>query len=149
MNTSCSPKDFILSSSPIRNHFLLWMSQDALKEEMLCGIFARFLPGSFRWEWGFTHPSQNKQLATLVHCKCLKTLRCQWGALDADVPGEVSCGVSAAMDDVPFTNLTGTCLVWGLILPHPSVAIQSGSWSELKLEPLTVVTFEKAAVKTL
>lgn len=49
------------------------------------------------------------------------------GALDADVPGEVSCGVSAAMDDVPFTNLTGTCLVWGLILPHPSVAIQSGS----------------------
>lgn len=74
------------------------------------------------------HPSIPKQAtATLVHCKCLKTIRCQWGALDADVPGEVSCGVSAAMADVPFTYLTGTCLVWGLILPHPSVAIQSGS----------------------
>lgn len=63
------------------------------------------------------HPSIPKQAtATTVHCKCLKNIHCQWRAPDADVPGEVGCGVSVAMDDL-FPDLTGTCL------PHPLMAV--------------------------
>lgn len=36
----------------------------------------------------------------------LAAVHCQWRAPDADVPGEVGSGVSAAMDDIPFPYLT-------------------------------------------
>lgn len=68
------------------------------------------------------HPSIPKQAtAILLHCKCLRTIHCQWRAPDPGVPGEVGSGVSAAMDDVPFPYLTGV----GISFTTSSVAIQS------------------------